>query len=120
MGIATQRVRQQTVAAIFPAGRGVGKIAVTGTAHAVQWAVAEQAVEVFRVCTFMTGKVFAVPVGEVCMIVMLHLVALPCGQNIKNGSVPGNGGIGAVSYMLMIPPDRNASLPTVTAEAGQF
>ena len=88
MGIATRRVRQQTVAAILPAGRGVGKIAAAGTAHAVQRTVAEQAVEVFRVCAFMTGKILAVPVGKVCMIVMLHLVALPCEQNIKTAPFP--------------------------------
>lgn len=83
MVVAIKRVRQQTVAAIFYTRWGVGKIAAAGAAHTVQRAVAEQAVEVFRVCTFMTGKVFAVPIGKVCMIVMLHLVALPCEQNIK-------------------------------------
>jgi hypothetical protein len=50
----------------------VGKVATALIGQSVQWAVAKQAVEVFRIVGFVTGKIFAVAILEKCKVVFSH------------------------------------------------
>ena len=63
----------QAAGAILDPVFQIGKVAAALVCQSVQWAVAKQAVEVFGVVGFVTGKVFAFPIlkkGITCVFCM--------------------------------------------------
>lgn len=47
----------QTACAVFNSLLGIGEIAAASISQCIQWAIAEQAAEMFRIAGFMAGKV---------------------------------------------------------------
>ena len=67
-------MREAAGRAVLDAASRVGKRAAAAFAQRVQRAVAEQTVEILRICTFMTGKKFAVLMTEVGIFLAFPII----------------------------------------------
>lgn len=65
---------KQTSAAIFVSIREMDKFSAAAIPQHVQRAIAEQAIKIFRVGALMTGEIFAFPIAEISVVLILPIL----------------------------------------------